>query len=125
MPNATVANQFFFKVYFLLENIHPANYYDWTQFCILSLSLFFLFSFIYSPLPLTIILAENVEIVRLLLENGHPANCYDWYETSPVSAAISLRDKEIMKLLLEHGAKVNRNDVNLPSSPATLPLSLP
>lgn len=49
----------------------------------------------------------NVEIIRLLLQNGTPPNVIGIMDNTPLAAAISLGNRELINLLLEHKASLN------------------
>ncbi len=53
---------------------------------------------------------ENLEEIATLLKSGADPNASGEYGERPVQIAINCRNSEIIKLLLEAGASLDRND---------------
>lgn len=58
----------------------------------------------------TAIYRQHVPLIKFLLENGAPAHDYEWFPGESLLAnSARFKTLDIMKLLLEHGAKANDN----------------
>lgn len=56
---------------------------------------------------------KNVDCVRVLIESGADVNLINGIGETPLHYAADTGDNDIIKLLLEHGANINYQSVNL------------